>query len=1077
MQIARPLVLLLSVLAVRTAPAQSLFGSILGTVSDKSQAVVAGANVRIRNSATNAVRVLKTDKDGAYQAPALPVGEYEVSCEAPGFKRALVTRVDLAVDQRARIDIQLEVGGVEQQVEVTSSAPIIETDTASQGTVIDNQRIVELPLNGRNFQQLAVLAPGVIAPVAGAGNDAYFSVAGTRGLSNSFMMDGATNTNSNANVTFINPSIDLIEEFKIQRNTFNAEYGRGAAQINVVTKSGSNKIHLTLFEFLRNDKLNARNFFDGARKPILRRNQFGGTVSGPLALPRIYDGRNKTFWLFNYEGTRQRSPNTRLSTVPVQAQLNGDLTTAAGASVRDPLNPGTVFPDKQIPASRFDPASVVFRKYMPVTTLPPGALGPGINLITPVSTAGDFDQFTIKVDQQFSANSHGFARYTFHDNTNINPSLVPEYTQNGLARDQSALLGHNWVLRPSLINEFRAGFSRHTLHQGPPHFGTNFAEALGLKNTLSRNASFNALPTVNITGFTGLGGSSLITQRINTFSYVDNLTWIHGRHTVKTGVDIRRLLLDVRNIGATNGSFGFTGAFSGVPVADFLLGLAQSAGAAAPPGPDGVNLSTVWQAFVQDDWKVRDNLTLSLGVRYEYPSPLVNNRGQRSLFDGDYPGGRLIYSGMASFFVPGKGFTSTDRPLAPEGLVPPDKNNFAPRFGFAWRPGGSKRHSVRGSYGVFYEAQNANNEILFGSFNYPHQLTYALTNDITRPSFVWSNLFPPEVTVGATSFNSLSKEMPVGYVQQWSLNVQRAMRPNLALEVGYMGSKGTKLDWRNLANQAVPDKDPSRLTTIASRQPYPSFAANPQIISRNGFSNYHALLARLERRFSAGLQFLVAYTYSKSIDNSSFAGNIGAQPAIPQNQYDRSNERGLSYFDVPHRLAVSYVWNLPFGRGKRFLSGGGLTDYVLGGWQLTGITQAQTGNPWSVLVQGDPANVGAGTQRAELVGDPTPPGFVKNGPSRLLFDPKAFAVPVRGTFGNTGRNIIRDAGIHNWDVAVNKRFRLTEASRLEFRSELFNAANHTSFLQFANTVNTPTFGTHTSARPPRILQFALKLIY
>ena len=298
--------------------AQSLFGSILGTITDHSKAVVAGATVRVRNTGTNATRTITTDSSGNYQAPALPVGDYEISCEAPGFKRSTVSGLKLEVDQRARVDIRLEVGTIEQQIEVTAALALMETDTASQGTVIDNQRIVELPLNGRDFKQLAVLAPGVIAPVAGAGNDAYFSVAGTRGLSNSFMMDGATNTNSNANVTFINPSIDLIEEFKIQRNTFNAEYGRGAAQINVVTKSGANAAHATLFEFLRNNSLNARNFFELQQKPVLRRNQFGGTVSGPVILPKVYDGRNKTFWLFNVEDMRQRSPTTRLSTLPTQ---------------------------------------------------------------------------------------------------------------------------------------------------------------------------------------------------------------------------------------------------------------------------------------------------------------------------------------------------------------------------------------------------------------------------------------------------------------------------------------------------------------------------------------------------------------------------------------------------------------------------------------------------------------------------------------------------------------------------------------------------------------------------------------
>ena len=292
-----------------------------------------------------------------------------------------------------------------------------------------------------------------------------------------------------------------------------------------------------------------------------------------------------------------------------------------------------------------------------------------------------------------------------------------------------------------------------------------------------------------------------------------------------------------------------------------------------------------------------------------------------------------------------------------------------------------------------------------------------------------------------------------------------------------MGSKGTKLDWRNSANQAALDPDPAHPTPLASRQPFPAFAANALTITRNGFSHYDAVLARLERHFSGGLQFLLAYTFSKSIDNSSFAGNIGAQPAQAENTYDRRNENGLSYFDVPHRLVASYVWNLPVGRGRHFLNRGGIANSVLGGWQLTGITQLQSGNPWSVLISGDTANIGTGSQRASQVGEVYPEGFVRGGPSRLAFNPKAFALPAKGTFGNTGRNIVRTAGMNNFDVAINKRFAIAERARLEFRTELFNTWNHTQFLQFDNTLQNVGFGTFTGARAPRIVQFAMKLIY
>ncbi len=1063
------------------AAAQSLFGTILGTVTDASHAVLPRVRVVVRNTSTNAERAVQTNDAGGYEAPALPVGPYEVACEAPGFNRTVVKGVNLEVDQRARVDITLELGQVIQTVEIAATARLIETDTASQGTVVDNQRILQLPLNGRNFQQLAVLGPGVIAPVAGSGG--RFSVAGTRGLSNSFMLDGTTNTNINANQTFIDPSVDLIQEFKIQRNTFNAEYGHGAAQVNVVTRSGANSPHFTLFEFLRNEKLQARNFFDRAAKPALRRNQYGGTVSGPLLLPRLYDGRNKTFWLFNYEAVRQRNPSTSYSSVPTRPQLEGDLSGMAAA--RDPAS-GQPFPGNRIPVSRMDPASRNYREFMPATDLPLGTFGRGLNWVAAASQPNDFAQFTGKVDQHFSSSSNGFVRYTFNDTTNIQPpsnrpAILRIYDHSFLSRQQNAVFGHNWVLKPNVINEFRAGFSRHSQHQQSvvaTSFGRNFAQAVGLKNLISAVVpAANSVPQVSITGFTTLGGGVLILQRVNSYSLVDNVTYIRGRHTFKFGEDIRRMVLDIRNQGGTQGQFNFTGVFTGNPLGDFLVGIPQNASATAPPGVDGVNLTTLWQAFAQDDWRVTPNLTLSLGVRYEYQQPFVNSRNHISRFDPGYPGGRVIYPGDAFFLVPGQGFIPTERPLASRGLYEPDKNNLVPRVGFAWRPFGDNRSSVRGGYGIFIEASNENNNI-FSISNPPHLLQQGLTNDVRNPTFVWSQLFPGAVAAGSTSVSSLAARLPAGYVQQWSLNLQREVTGNLAIEAGYMGSRGNKLDQRRNLNQAALDADPGRPTPVVSRLPFPAFASGLNYLDRTGFSAYHAFIARIERKFSRGLAFLAAYTLSKSIDNSSYAGNIGAQPAFPQNSSNLRAERGLSFFDAPQRLVVSYIWELPFGPGKRLLNRRGVLGKLAGGWQLVGITQFQSGNPWSILVAGDWANVGVpGNERADVLADPLPAGFRRGGTERAAFSRAAFALPRRGTYGNSGRNIVRDAGINNFDLGLYKETGFTERTRLQFRMELFNAWNHTQFQQFDNVINNPTFATWNNARAPRIAQLGLKLIY
>jgi hypothetical protein len=630
--------------------------------------------------------------------------------------------------------------------------------------------------------------------------------------------------------------------------------------------------------------------------------------------------------------------------------------------------------------------------------------------------------------------------------------------------------GLNWVLRPNLINELRGSWGRSTSESRPRVAlagRDNFAALLGLRNMISAAIpEANALPTVNITGYTAMGGPSWTTSRLNTYSVVDNLSWVRSRHTLKFGADIRREMVDQRNVGATNGSFTFPGMFTGAAVADYLLGLPQTATATAPPGLDGVNLGTLWQAFAQDDWKVARGLSLSFGVRYEYSQPFVNDRDRISRFDTAFPGGRLMYPGEPTYFVPGKGFlpSETGKPLVSRGLYETTKASFAPRFGFAWLPFGDNRTAVRGSYGVFTEAPNA---LSYGVSvnNAPHLLRVSITNDATNPRFPWSDLFPPAPPDGATQIGSVAAKLPMGYLQQWSLNAQRQLARHLVFEAGYMGNKGTRLDQTRNVNQAVLDANPARPTPIQSRVPFPAFAPNMVFYDRTAYSFYHGFIARLEREFASGVSLLASYTFSKMIDNASFRGSIGAQPSFPQNSYDLAAERGLSFFDVPHRFVASWIWNLPFGKGP------------LGGWQFVGIFQYQSGNPWSIGVAGDVPNVGAGNARADVVGNPYPAGFRRGGSERLAFSTAAFAQPARGTFGNSGRNIIRDAPLNNWDCGFFKNTRFGERLRVQFRAELFNALNHTQFQQFANTVNTPAFGTWNSARAPRIAQLGLKLIY
>ncbi len=1062
---------LLVCLFAGAALSQLPFGTLLGTITDSSGAVIVKAGVTARNLATGIVRSGETAADGSYLFPSLPVGRYEISVASQGFKKGVVQSVDLSVGQTARVDLTLETGAVQETVTVAGRAAAIETDTSAQGTVINNESVVQLPLNGRNFQQLASLSPGVTGPLPGS---SFYSVAGTRGTNASFLLDGASNSNINANGTFFNPSVDLIQEFKVMRNTFSAEFGYGASQISVVTKSGTNDLNFTLFEFLRNEKLQARNFFDRERKPPLRRNQFGGTIGGPVLLPKLYSGRNRTFWLFNYEGSRQTSPASTYSTIPQQRELQGDLSTFT-APVLDPVT-RQPFPGNIIPASRINSTSAAFRQYMPVTTLPRGFYGTGLNFFSTVGGTNGFDQFTVKGDHSFGSSNQMFVRYSRNDNDSANPAILTTYRLGAASRQHHLVVSDNQIFSPSLLNELRLGYGRHRSAQGadtPP--SENVAERLGLRNYLgSQGADFNAIPVVNITGFTSMGGPARITQATDSLTVADTLSWIKGAHTIKTGFDFRFLGLDIANIGPTAASFTFTGAYTQNALGDFLTGAFRNASATALPVPSGMNHAAIWQGFFQDDWRVARGLTLNLGLRYEYASPWVHSNDERSIFDPQFPGGRLLYADRSDYFVPGVGFRPGDPPRS-RSLVRPDRNNLAPRFGFAWSPG-AQNLSIRGSYGIFYDAENANNAALFGRYQFPHLLQFNITNG-AQAQTLWSNLFPTGVTPGSTAIASLAENFPAGYVQQWSFNVQRKLAANLVLETGYIGSKATKLEWRLPINQARPDADPTRPTSIASRLPYPAFSpsgavATEGLVSKDGFSTYHAWIARLERRFSGGLSFLASYTWAKMIDNASSAGNLGTEPQRAQNLYNLAGEKGASYYDVPHRLAVSSIWDLPIFRQRR-----GWTGAVLGGWQLSVIAQFQAGNPSSVVTGTDRANVGNLNQRPNVVGNPYPDGFVRGGPGRVVFDRAAFALAAPGNFGNSGRNIIRNAGLHNWDLGLNKTFRLRERLNLELRGEFFNAWNHTQFDRFINSIDSPAFATWNVARDPRIAQIGLKLKY
>jgi hypothetical protein len=1101
------LAFIISVSAVPTV-GQTVTATVVGAVRDAGGDALPGAEITVTSLTTNISRKATSDEQGNFTITYLQPGVYSVAAEASGFKRALAPRVELLVNQTTRVDLTLQPGQISDAVEVQGTgAALISADSSSVGQVIDSRQMTDLPLKGRGFYDLALLS-GAVAPrmpssfvatrrpTPGGLNAPAFSVAGAREKSNGYLIDGVDAQDPHYLTPSIIPSVDAIQEFKLETNAYSAEFGRYAAQVNATTRAGGNDFHGSLFEFLRNDAFDAANFFDNFSrrgKAPLRYNQFGGTIGGPVSLskkyfgPANYEGRDRTFFFFNYQGTRTRRGRTAQFNVPTAEQRAGDfsrLNFRNNRPIFDPLttrpNPSGAgfirdpFPNNRIPEARITPFAREILKLYPLPTID---VATGNNFFTTLSDQSDHDQILGRVDHRFNERNSLFFRYALFDGIETNKSPIDQGGQSTDVRTHNIALSYLRSFGARTVYELRLGYNRPSyliLQDGA--FGNNFAAQLGLKNLLSDPIGFG-VPQIALTGFSGIGTDTNPTTQIsNVYQIVNILSLVRGDHNLKTGADLRKINYNDRSERFVRGSFSFTGAMTanpqsrnttGVAIADLLLGLPLTAGGSSTSLAGNFN-GFSYGFFAQDDWKVSRRLTLNLGLRYELNTRFTDVQNRLTRFDPEFPGGRLLLAGTSKAYIPGRGIV--DGIENSRGLIETDTNNFAPRVGLAFRPFAERRLVVRAGYGIFYditELQDLRTWVRNPPFGEVVELAADQNaNAAGAGALRVSELFPARGTPTARpNVFSLAKNTPDPYFQQWNLNIQQQLPGDTLLEVAYVGSKGTYLAQRINLNQATLDADPTRPTPILSRRPFPLFGNTIRATESAANSTYHALIVKTERRFSSGFSFLASYTFAKAIDGGSL---------IDDQLRDIRNARlnkGRANFDIRRRAVMSGTWELPFGPGKRHLSSGALGQ-IIGGWQVNAIVSMRSGFPFSVGANGDVCNCGAGGQLAQLVGDPLS-GFER---SRLKwFNTAAFANPAPGTFGTSGRNIIEGPGEALVDFSAFKQFSLTERANLLFRAEFFNLFNRVNFGQPGTAVGTTNYGIIQSAGDPRIVQFGLKL--
>lgn len=1054
-----------------------------GVVKDSTGAVVPNVKVTATNTGTNLSRSSVTDDSGNFRIAPLNPGPYRVDAEASGFKKATVPEVILEVGQQARIDVDLQVGDVSQTLEVTGRPSLVNTESNLIGGVINQSRVLSLPLNGRNFMELTTLTAGIAEGTGSAAivNKRAPTAAGMPHQDNNYQLDGADNKEAFFNSWNLGPSVDAIQEFSIQVGQYSAEFGSGGgAVINVVTKSGTNDIHGTLWEFMRNNVFDARNFFLTPTQTIapLRRNQFGAAVGGPIV-------KNKMFLFGNYDATRIRQGVFRTALVPTSAQIGGNF---AGFSktIRDIRAGGSPFPGNVLPTARLDPISQALAKYYAA----PNNANPAQNYSVNASSSSTVDSGLFRYDWRMTDKHDLMVRYGMQNIDNYTPGTFP--LVGGLIvpqKPQNLAINVTSILSSKLLNEFRASYGRQIHRQRGQNSGNPIAANAGIPFAPKEGSGAGFVEGIGLgnTGFAALSEQQPWFLTVNSFQWYDGITWSQGKHNIKAGFDIRRHRADAFLGTRLNNQYTFSGQFSGDGFTDFLLGDMASSSIALAPNETGRFRRTLLAGYVLDDWKVSSKLTLNIGLRYEYGQVPVELGGLTPTFSPALANGQggLLYPSQnrnaEPFFKgvrPDLGFGYLDR----QTLFTSDKNNIAPRFGFAYRPLSGNRTVLRGGYGVFYSGPQLMNLVQNSVTGPPAQLWAGYTSSAAFPTLTWAgDVNNPNGSLGTAIFGVLTgpeNNWIDGYTQQWSFSFSQEVSKTVVLELQYLGSKSTHLE--NSLDYNATQPGPG---AVQQRIPWPKWN---RVFGFNssGAANYNALLVTAEKRMGKGLMFKGAYTWSKTLakNGARSSGNVGQV----QNPFDLRQNDGFSSDNIPHRFTGNYLYELPFGRGKAIGSNmNKIADFVLGGWTLSGILTLHNGyhlvGPTIAAANcnSSPTNV----CRPDLLRDPLIGG---NGLTSPRWDRDAFDWPLNTAkhpaqaprFGSAIMNMLRGNAVNSMDAGIFKNFVIRERYRFEFRTEMFNAFNHTNFATPNGSVENPNFGrTFSTSVGPRTIQFGLKFYW
>lgn len=1055
--------------------AQTPAAILVGRVVDATGGVVPGAKLQLRDLGTNQIRTAQTHEDGSFAIPQLPPSSYELTVEKPGFRRLVKPAVTLQVDQVLRLELQLEVGELSQSVEVLAEAPPMNTDHGAKGDTVTISEKDNMPLPGRSFGDLAYLIAGV-APNSDGGYGSGYIVNGARGDNTNFVVDGVSTYNRRSGSLILTPPIDAMREFKMETSGYAAEFGRLAGGVmTVALKSGTNVFHGSLFEYFRNERFDARGAFD-LEKAAMHRNQFGATFDGPVLLPKLYNGRNRTFFLASWESTRQIRGQSRRARVATARERAADFTDTRDVTGKlipliDPLASGSCtvvggpgcFPGNRIPASRLDPIALKLLSYYPEENRP----GEPYNYIGLANERVSNDSLLFKVDHRLAANDSLSVRYMRTASNPFSPFRGTDLPQFGIwyrNRYQLAALNYTRTLSPLWINEFRAAFTRSADRELRTRYSDrDFGALLGIAPP-QPDSRLWGFPSVAIRDLATFGDTKEFPKvaAVNNWQFADTVTWVRGRHLIKTGFDMLRTQYFEPWNRDVRGTLNFQGRWTNVPMGDFLLGYLHSSSLQRGSVTNYLYMNS-YSWFAQDDFKVTSRLTLNLGLRYEISVPLREKYGRivnfmphlNKIVIASSAGVPDLPAKLAAVKLTDKVALGTDLGLPP-ALVRTRYRDLAPRFGFAWRPFGGTNTVLRGGYGVFF-ASNMNEPVRKDLGNaYPFVIPESFSRDSRNPfALTLSNAFPTgRMSIGgATTGYGFEYESPAQYLQSWNFTLERGFGSQSAVELSYVGSKGSHLGRRYDLNQ------PLRGPGFRVR-PFPDFGTI-NYYSFGSNSSYQAGMVTLRRRFSKGAFYRVNYVFAKNIDESSqIAGSGNGSYGGATSARNLKLDRGRADADIRHSFTVSFSYELP-SRLSRWARE----------WRLTGNCRAYTGQPFTALWSDADLDQGE-SDRPDRIAS----GKLPNPTADRWFDITAFVPVPLGAFrfGNSGRNILDAPGFIALNAGLMRTFRLVEKHRLQFRMEAFNVTNHPNLKLPEKYVNRPAAGVIRSAGSPRNMQVALR---